>query len=218
MSFLGGRYIPKFDPATANLPTPKELEYYLYTHDIQQGISPCDLAENRYKIDNFDDQESGKHYDQIYCWKGILYKKPGCTIGTVCDPNSYAGARTRFCLTWGCPQAHLYVGDATGEPIVNERGGVVVFNQKDKCKGAFINQFNCFIGGIRQSLDNALDPANRKELLLRMSVLAIFFIIGMIALVRARRSKNPRLVKIRKFVAPPKYKVAPLFLSRHGKR
>lgn len=211
MSFLSGRYVPKFDPSKEELPTKEEIDYYLYTHDIEQNVSPCDLDENRYSIDNFYDKEAGKTYKEIYCWKGIIHKKPNCMIGTVCDPNSYAGARTRFCLTWDCPQPHLYVGDKTGEPIVNERGGVVVFNLPSKCEGAFINKINCFIGGIRQSFDHMLDPANRKQLMIQMSVLAVVFIISMIVLLRMRKSKNPDIVRIRKAFTPKFTKTKPLF-------
>ena len=211
MSFLGGRYIPKFDPTKQKLPTKEELEYYLYTHDIQQNVKPCTIHENRYKIDDFYDKEDDKRYKQIYCWKGIIHNKPECTIGSVCDPNSYVGARTRFCLTWGCPQPNLYVGDATGESIVNERGGIVVFNHKEKCKGAFINQAQCFIGGIRQSMDHLLDPANRKELMIKVSILSVVFIISMIALLRLRKSKNRTLVHFRKTFALKLGKTQPLF-------
>lgn len=211
MSFLGGRYIPKFDPSKEKLPTKEELEYYLYTHDIQQNVSPCTLKENRYSIDNFYDKEDDKTYKEIYCWKGIIHQRPECTIGTVCDPNSYAGARSRFCLTWGCPEAFLYVGDAAGQAIVNERGGVVVFNQKEKCEGAFINKMNCFIGGIRQSMDNLLDPANRKELMLKMSILTVVFIVAMIGLLRLRQSKSRTLKHFRGAFALKFKKTQPIF-------
>jgi hypothetical protein len=212
LSFLHGRYIPKFDPSKAELPTEEELDYYLYTHNIEQ-VPTCGLEENRYTLDEFYDKEDDKVYDRIYCWKGIIKQKFGsdCTVGSVCDPNSYVGARTRFCLTWGCPDPHLYVGDATGESIVNERGGITVFNPKANCEGAFINKMNCFIAGIRQSFDHMLSPENRKAFIMQMTFLTIMFIVSMIALIKLRRSNNPKIRKIRKFIAPPKMKIVPLF-------
>jgi hypothetical protein len=211
MSFLEGRFIS--DPDLEDLPDPETLEYRLYTHDVGK-ISPCDINENRYTLDNFYDKEDDKLYKQIYCWKGIIKKTPDCTIGTVCDPHSYTNARTRFCLSWGCKDPHLFVADLSGEAVVNERGGVIVFNQKEKCVGGFLNQVNCFVGGMRQSLDHILDPANRKQLLIQTVILSVVVTISLIILLRFRGSKNKRIVKWRKAITPRFSKTQPLFKRR----
>ena len=212
MSFLQGRYIPEQD--FEELPDPESLEYRLYTHDIGKPVGPCDLEENRYTMDNFFDEEENKLYKQIYCWKGIIRKNPDCVIGTVCDPHSFTNARTRFCLTWNCPEPNLYVADLSGEDVMNERGGVVVFNQKDKCAGGFLNQVNCFIGGMRQSFDHILDPANRKQLMIQMTVLAILVTVSLIVIIRFRRSKNKRIMRLRRAFAPKFTRTRPLFGTR----
>lgn len=209
MSFLEGRYISKQN--LADLPDPKSLEYRLHTHDIGRQSGPCNIHENRYTIDDFYDKEDNKTYKQIYCWKGIIKSTPDCTIGTVCDPHSYTNARTRFCLTWGCKDPHLYVADLSGEPVVNERGGVVVFNQKEKCAGGFLNQVNCFIGGMRQSLDHVLDPANRRQLLIQMATISMIVTIGLIVILRLRGSKNKKIVRWRKSISPKFARTQPLF-------
>ena len=210
MSFLQGHYVSEQN--MRDLPDPESLEYKLYTHDIGK-ISPCDLKENRYTMENFYDTEDKKTYSQIYCWKGIIRKNPDCVVGTVCDPYSFTNARTRFCLTWNCPDPHLYVADLSGEAVVNERGGVVVFNPKDKCKGGFLSQINCFVSGMRQSLDHVLDPANRKQLLIQVAIISVMVTIGLIAIIRFRRSKNKGLVKLRKSLTPKFSKTRPIFPS-----
>lgn len=212
MSFLGGRYVSEFDPAAAELPSEESLKYKLYTHDIGK-LNACDIDENRYKILNFYDKEDDKTYKQLYCWKGIIsgYPNPDCKVGTVCDPNSYSGARTRFCLTWDCPDPFLYVADDKGQPVVNERGGIVVFNKKADCAGSLINQLKCFTGGIRQSADHILDPNNRKALMIQMLTLSIMVTVGLIVILRIRGSKNKRIVKIRKSITPKFSKTRPLF-------
>jgi hypothetical protein len=210
MSFLDGHYIPKFDPTTGKLPDPGSLKYKMFTHDIGT-LNVCDLEENRYKIENFSDVEEGKVYPQIYCWKGIISKNPDCKIGTVCDPYSFSGARTRFCLTWGGCEPHLYVADDKGQPIVNERGGIIVYTKKADCEGGIINQAKCFVNGIRQSADYILDPENRRSLIIQMVTLSAIVTIGLIIILRVRGSKNKKIVKIRKMVTPRFAKTKPIF-------
>lgn len=162
----------------ARIPTAQELEYYLQTHDLHR-TTPCTLKENRFKIKN--PEEPGK---ELYCWKGIIRQQPDCVVGSVCDTYSYTNARTRFCLTWGC-SPHLYVANEgtedSGLTVMNERGGTVVYNSKKECEGAFISKFQCFISGIRQSLDFALDPANKKQILVKMTIWFGILIAGIIA-------------------------------------
>lgn len=210
MSFLDGHYVPRFDPTTDELPDPNSLRWKMYTHDIGT-LNVCDIHENRYKIPDFYDAEEDKTYDQIYCWKGIISQNPDCRIGTVCDPHSYSGARTRFCLTWGCPDPHLYVADDKGERIVNDRGGIIVFNQKEECKGGFINQLKCVTSGLRQSADNILDPENRRALITQMVIIAAIMVAFIIFMTRFRGSKNRRIAKIRDAIDPKFSKTKPLF-------
>ncbi len=215
MSFLSGHYVSEFDPSTDELPKPGSLKYKLYTHDIGK-INVCDIDENRYRIENFYDSEEDKTYPQIYCWKGIIsgYPNADCKIGTVCDPYSFSGARTRFCLTWGCHDPYLYVADDKGDVVVNERGGIVVFNKKEDCSGGLFNQGKCFVSGIRQSADHLLDPLNRRQLMIQMITVSIVGIIGLIVLLRFRGSKNKRLSGIRKSLSPRFSKTTPLFPKR----
>ena len=209
---LHGRYIPSFNPNTDELPDPNSLEHKLFTHDIGK-IAVCDLKENRYRISDFYDVEEGKKYEQIYCWKGIISRTGGgdCKIGTVCDPNSYVGARTRFCLTWGCKDPFSYVADDQGQPVINERNGIVVYTKKSDCEGGFVNQLECFVNSLRQSADYILDPVNRRAFMIQMIVLAAIVTVGLITLIRFRRSKNKRLVKLRKSLTPKWSKTKPLF-------
>ena len=202
-----------FDPTTGELPDPGSLRYKMYTHDIGSPSS-CDIKENRYKLDNFYDAEEDKTYKQIYCWKGIIRQNPDCKVGTVCDPHSYSGARTRFCLTWGCSDPHLYVADDSGDPIVNERGGIIVYTKKEDCVGGFLNQGNCFVSGIRQSLDHILDPENRRALITQMVILSVIVAVSLIVVLRVRGSKHRRIVKFRKFIKPKFSKTQPLFGRR----
>lgn len=162
----------------ARIPTREEIEFYLQTHDLYR-TTPCTLKENRSKIKN--PEEPGK---DLYCWKGIIRQQPDCVVGSVCDPYSYTNARTRFCLTWGC-SPHLYVANEgtedSGLTVLNERGGTVVYNSKKECEGAFISKINCFISGLRQSLDFALDPNNKKQLLIKLTIWFGLLIAGIIA-------------------------------------
>ena len=210
MSFLHGHYVPDFDPGE-ELPDPGSLRYRMYTHDIN---SNCNINENRYKIDNFHDTEENKDYASIYCWKGIIRKNPDCKVGSVCDPNSYAGARSRFCLTWGCPDPMLYVADDKGQPIVNERGGIIVYNKKEDCRGSLVNQIKCVTGGLRQSANHLLDPNNRKQMLMQVIILASMVTIFAIFMTRFRRSKNKRITGIRKQLDPRFAKTKPIFPKR----
>jgi hypothetical protein len=79
----------------------------------------------------------------------------------------------------------LYVANEgtedSGLSVINERGGTVVYNSKKECEGAFINKIQCFISGVRQSLDYALDPANKKDLLIRLTITFGLLIAGIIA-------------------------------------
>lgn len=209
MSFLNGHYVAKFDPTTGELPDPGSLRYKMYTHDIGSPSS-CSINENRYKLEDFYDTEEDKTYKQIYCWKGIIRQNPDCKIGTVCDPHSYSGARTRFCLTWGC-DPHLYVADDSGDPIVNERGGIIVYTKKEECAGSLINQSKCFVSGIRQSMDHILDPENRRALITQMAIISVIVTISLIVILRVRGSKHKKIVKFRKFIAPKFTKTKPLF-------
>ena len=197
---------------TSELPSPGSLRYKMYTHDISTA-SICDLDENRYKIDNFYDAEEQKTLDQIYCWKGILRKNPDCKIGTVCDPHSFSGARTRFCLTWGCDPFE-YVADDKGQPIDNERGGIIVYNNKQDCKGSLINQLKCLTGGLRQSADHILDPENRRSLIIQIVTLAAIVTIGLIFLTKFKQTKNKRIRKFRSAIDPRFAKTKPLFPTR----
>ena len=123
-------------------------------------------------------------------------------------------ARTRFCLTWDCPDPFMYVADDKGQPVVNERGGIIVFNKKEDCGGGLINQLKCFTGGLRQSADNLLDPANRKQLMIHTIALSIFVTVSLIILLRFRGSKNKRIAKLRKSITPKFSKTTPLFPKR----
>lgn len=206
---LKGHYIPAFDPTTGELPDPDSIRYKITTHDIGK-LNVCDLEENRYSIKDFYDTDEDKAYEQIYCWKGIIKQNPDCVVGTVCDPNSYSGARTRFCLTWGC-SPFKYVADDNGQPVMNERGGIIVYVKKQECSGGFVNQLNCFVNGIRQSADYILDPENRRSLIIQMVTLAVAVTVFLIAILRFRGSKNKRLVKLRKSITPKWSKTVPLF-------
>lgn len=176
----------------AKIPTRAELDYYLQTHDLSTA-NPCTLKENRFKTPN--PEEPGS---ELYCWRGIIHThkdgKPDCVIGSVCDPYSFTNARTRFCLTWGC-DPHLYVANEgtadAGVTVINERGGTVVYTPKKECEGAFVNKFSCIMKGFRQSLDFALDPANKKQLLVRMSM-AFALLIVLLIVWRVSSKQYPR--------------------------
>src|ERR1700716_4209783 len=108
-----------------------DIQNYLTTFDLSQ-TSGCELKENRFSIPNVRDANTGKTYS-LYCWKGRITftdaSKQECDIGSICDVYSYANARTRFCLQWGC-QPNLYVSNQgttdAGNAVVNDRGGVIV--------------------------------------------------------------------------------------------
>jgi len=210
---LNGHYISSFDPAIDELPDPGSLRYKLSTHDIGR-LEVCDIDENRYRIENFYDEEEDKTYPQIYCWKGIISQNPDCKIGTVCDPYSFSGARTRFCLTWGGCDPFLYVADDKGQPIVNERGGIIVYTKKEDCVGGVMNQGKCFVNGLRQSADHILDPQNRRSLIIQMVTLSAIVTVSLIVLLRLRGSKNKKIEKLRKAVTPRFSKTKPLFPKR----
>lgn len=178
---------------------PTDLRHYLYTHDLSTA-SPkqCTLTENRFKTP-FVDPASGKTTD-LYCWKGRIRTEPDCVIGSVCDPFSYTNARSSFCRTWGC-QPDLFVSNEgtadAGLPVVNQRGGVVVYTPKAQCEGGIAKQFNCMLSGIRQSFANAFDPKNRSRLLMSMMLLSAFVITGVILFRKFHHSKGgKRMMKL----------------------
>ena len=156
------------------------IDYYLQTHDLYT-TDACTLKDNRFKINNFVDPEDNNKVKNLYCWKGIIYQQPECVIGTVCDPYSYTNARTRFCLTWGCEAHKLVSNEGTedaGLDVVNGRGGIVVYNQKDKCQGAMVNKLKCILDGMHQSVDNALDPEHKTRSVLTMVIALVVLIVG----------------------------------------
>lgn len=160
---------------------PSDLRHYLYTHDLYT-TSParCTLTENRFKTPFT--EPNGKQ-SSLYCWKGRIRTEPDCAIGSVCDVFSYTNARSSFCRTWGC-QPDLFVSNAgtidAGTPVVNQRGGVVVYTPKKECEGGIAKQFNCMLSGIRQSFTNAFDPKNRGTLMKSVILLSVFVVVGVI--------------------------------------
>jgi hypothetical protein len=146
------------------------LQYYTQLHDIYTvpAGQPCTLSENRVKIDDVDPSTGGKQ--SVYCWKGIIYQKPQCEIGTICSPYSYSTARSAFCSIFKTCDPTVYVSNEgtqdAGIPVKNERGGIIVYNPKNSCGGGITGWLNCVLSSVRQSADNLLDPANKMHLIL----------------------------------------------------
>ena len=167
--------------------------HYLLTHDLYT-TSPqlCTLTENRFR-QTFTDS-SGKQ-TPLFCWKGRIQTDPDCVIGTTCSPYSYTEARSQFCKTWGCTP-NLYVSNAgtvdANIPVTNQRGGIVVYNNKEKCKGGFASQLNCLMDGFRQSVANIMDPRYRGRFLIGMTAMIIFAIVAAVAYRNYRKKYGKR--------------------------
>lgn len=174
------QYQVKYDPSNIN--------YYLLTHDLYTTSSNlCTLKENRFRTPY---KDANGQTASLYCWRGRIQTTPDCVIGSVCDPYSYTNARSSFCRTWGC-QPNLYVSNEgtldAGTPVINQRGGLVVYTPKTECEGGIARQFNCMLSGVRQSFANAVDPKNRKKLMMSVITLSAALVVGIILLRRYRQ-------------------------------
>jgi len=151
---------------TTNIPK-DELVNLLKAHNMGILSGKCDPGENRFKDPKFG----------LYCWRGIARRKEeleagkSCIIAEACSPQSFSDARTRFCLTFGCPDPFRYTdntlpGEVEQGAVANRRGGVLVFNNKEKCTG-LAGVLGCVGDGVKQSIDNvASNTESHKNLLI----------------------------------------------------
>ena len=152
----------------------KELgdQALLVAHNFQQVPIGHKFGDNRFK----------DTATQYYCWRGITEIKPtsgtGMILAEACDPISYTDARTRFCLTFGCPDPFRYVRPPEGDATVvkNKRGGITVYNHKEECTGG-AGFLKCLAGGVKESMSQVVLPENKTRNIVSLGGLLVALMV-----------------------------------------
>ena len=170
---------------------PSTLQRYLTAHSVQKIGGNC-VQQLKATGNTFKEPSTG-----LYCWRGIVRQRPSCTIAETCSPISFTDARTRFCLTFqrysGKKQALCkpseFVVDPTDPSPPNRRGGILVRQDIEKCKGA-AGFLTCALEGGKQSLgDLKSDPSRRNKALMSVGAVLVA-LFGLAVLYRRKKGRG----------------------------